>query len=136
MVNNRYGVCVRMALGYCSIEWSQVDTLSFSVSGGTGSIDPNIIGTPLVAESNGDCLTDFVIVPDPRENGVLVNTDRFCGNGFVTKTCEYSGCSIMNGTRPKTMRFYIQKQIENVREICLTKFSLVARQLCCILYFI
>jgi len=44
MVNHRYGVCVRMALGYCSIEWSQVNTVSFSVSGDTGSFDPSIIG--------------------------------------------------------------------------------------------
>jgi len=44
MVNHRYGVCVRMALGYCTIEWSEVDNLSFSVSGDTGSFDPNIIG--------------------------------------------------------------------------------------------
>lgn len=44
MVNNRYGVCIRMALGYCSIEWSQVDRFSFSVSGDTGSFDPDIIG--------------------------------------------------------------------------------------------
>jgi hypothetical protein len=44
MVNHRYGVCVRMALGYCSIEWSQVDRFSFSVSDDTGSFDPDIIG--------------------------------------------------------------------------------------------
>lgn len=44
MVNHRYGVCVRMALGYCTIEWSQIDRFSFSVSGDTGSFDPDIIG--------------------------------------------------------------------------------------------
>lgn len=91
LVNNRYGVCVRMALGYCSIEWSQVDRFSFSVSGDTGSFDSDIIGTNLVAESGASCTNDFVIIPDPRENGVPTNTDRFCGNGFITKTCKYNG---------------------------------------------
>ncbi|EZA49837.1 hypothetical protein DMN91_005680 [Ooceraea biroi] len=88
MVNHRYGVCVRMELGYCSIEWSQADRFSFSVSGDTGSFDPDIIGTDLVAESGAACTTDFVIVPDPRENGIPANTDRFCGNGFITKTSD------------------------------------------------
>jgi len=45
-------------------------------------------GTDLTAESGAACTTDFVIIPDPRENGVLTNTDRFCGNGFITKTCK------------------------------------------------
>lgn len=48
MVNHRYGVCVRMALGYCSIEWSQIDRFSFSVSGDTGSFDPDIIGRSVI----------------------------------------------------------------------------------------
>lgn len=46
------------------------------------------IGTDLVAESGASCTNDFVIIPDPRESGVFVNTDRFCGNGFITKTCK------------------------------------------------
>lgn len=50
LVNNRYGVCVRMALGYCSIEWSQMNRFSFSVSGDTGSFDPDIIGKPHKSE--------------------------------------------------------------------------------------
>lgn len=50
-----------------------------------------LIGTDLVAESGASCTSDFVIIPDPRENGVPTNTDRFCGNGFITKTCKYSG---------------------------------------------
>lgn len=47
-----------------------------------------LIGTDLVAESGASCTNDFVIIPDPRENGVPANTDRFCGNGFITKTCK------------------------------------------------
>lgn len=33
MANLMYGACVRMALGYCSIEWSESKTNSFLVSG-------------------------------------------------------------------------------------------------------
>lgn len=44
MVNLNYGVCIRMALGYCSIEWSQSDNASFTVSGDTNSFDPSLIG--------------------------------------------------------------------------------------------
>jgi len=50
-----------------------------------------LIGTDLVAESGVSCTNDFVIIPDPRENGVPTNTDRFCGNGFITKTCKCNG---------------------------------------------
>ena len=38
MANLMYGVCVRIALGYCSIEWSQSSPNSFVVTG-----DPGII---------------------------------------------------------------------------------------------
>ncbi|XP_020288575.1 uncharacterized protein LOC109857064 isoform X3 [Pseudomyrmex gracilis] len=120
MVNNRYGVCVRMALGYCSIEWSQTDTLSFSVSGDTGSFDPNLIGTSLVAEVDGSCTTDFVIVPDPRENGVLVNSDRFCGNGFVTKTSDL-----------KPFVLYVVTNNDELTEAQNKGFRLMFRQLPC-----
>lgn len=41
------------------------------------------------AEQGVACTKDFVIIPHPFENGAAVNTERFCGNGFVTKTCKY-----------------------------------------------
>lgn len=44
MVNLNYGVCIRMALGYCSIQWSQSDMNSFSISGDINGLDPTIIG--------------------------------------------------------------------------------------------
>ncbi|XP_011879922.1 PREDICTED: uncharacterized protein LOC105568677 isoform X2 [Vollenhovia emeryi] len=120
MVNHRYGVCVRMALGYCSIEWSQVDRFSFSVSGDTGSFDPDIIGTDLVAESGASCINDFVIVPDPRENGGSVNTDRFCGNGFVTKTSNL-----------KPFVLYVVTNGDEMQEAQNKGFRLMFRQLAC-----
>ncbi|KAL6255006.1 hypothetical protein P5V15_013424 [Pogonomyrmex californicus] len=120
MVNHRYGVCVRMALGYCSIEWSQVDRFSFSVSGDTGSFDPDIIGTDLVAESGASCTNDFVIIPDPRENGVAVNTDRFCGNGFITKTSDL-----------KPFILYVVTNGDEMQEAQNKGFRLSFRQLPC-----
>ncbi|XP_008558691.1 uncharacterized protein LOC103579154 [Microplitis demolitor] len=83
MQNLNYGVCIRMALGYCTIEWSQSDTLSFTVSGDSGILD----GTPGIDYSvSGElCTHNFVIVPNPSTNGSRDTTDRFCGNGFQTK---------------------------------------------------
>ncbi|XP_024878706.1 uncharacterized protein LOC112459044 isoform X2 [Temnothorax curvispinosus] len=120
MVNHRYGVCVRMALGYCSIEWSQADIFSFSVSGDTGTIGSDIIGTDLVAESGDSCINDFVIIPDPRENGVAVNTDRFCGNGFITKTSNL-----------KPFVLYVVTNGDEVQEVQNKGFRLMFRQLPC-----
>ncbi|XP_029155299.1 uncharacterized protein LOC114928349 [Nylanderia fulva] len=120
MINHRYGVCVRMALGYCSIEWSQMNTLSFSVSGDTGSFDPDIIGTDLVAESGASCTNDFVIIPDPRENGVATNTDRFCGNGFITKTSNL-----------KPFVLYVVTNGDEMQEAQNKGFKLMFRQLPC-----
>lgn len=152
MVNHRYGVCVRMALGYCSIEWSQVDRYSFSVSGDTGSLGPDIIGkshdstifyknlasyvlrnfllrcliveyagTDLVAESGANCTNDFVIIPDPTENGTPVNADRFCGNGFITKICEYNrvvSCMLLR-IATVTKHFGLTfSEFETVRALC------------------
>ncbi|XP_070148956.1 uncharacterized protein [Polyergus mexicanus] len=120
MVNHRYGVCIRMALGYCSIEWSQMNRFSFSVSGDTGSFDPDIIGTDLVAESGASCTNDFVIIPDPRENGVPANTDRFCGNGFITKTSDL-----------KPFVLYVVTNGDEMQEAQNKGFKLMFRQLPC-----
>ncbi|KAL0107822.1 hypothetical protein PUN28_014833 [Cardiocondyla obscurior] len=120
MVNHRYGVCVRMALGYCSIEWSQVDRFSFSVSGDTGSSDLDVIGTDLVAESGTSCTNDFIIIPDPRENGVSVNTDRFCGNGFITKTSNL-----------KPFILYTVTNGDEIQDVQNKGFALMFRQLPC-----
>jgi len=46
IVNTNYGVCVKAAPGYCSIQWAQTtnDRYSFTVSGDTGGIDPTLLG--------------------------------------------------------------------------------------------
>lgn len=44
LTNANYGICIRMTLDYCSIEWSQVNKDSFTVSNDTGGLDDNIIG--------------------------------------------------------------------------------------------
>lgn len=44
IANTNYGVCVRMAQGYCGIEWSQTAPNSFTVSGDTGSFDSTLLG--------------------------------------------------------------------------------------------
>ncbi|XP_012235854.1 uncharacterized protein [Linepithema humile] len=125
MVNHRYGVCVRMALGYCSIEWSQVDRFSFSVSDDTGSSDPDIIGTDLVAESGANCTSDFVIIPDPLENGTPVNTDRFCGNGFITKTSNLKPFVLYVVTNGDETSLMMMTDVQN------KGFALMFRQLPC-----
>ncbi|XP_033610133.1 uncharacterized protein LOC111871409 [Cryptotermes secundus] len=88
LANTNYGVCVRMAQGYCSIQWQQnpSDPYSFTVSGDTDGIDPTLLGTAAVAESGAVCTTDFIVIPNPSQNSMSLNTDRFCGNALVPTT--------------------------------------------------
>ncbi|XP_033222670.1 uncharacterized protein LOC117176524 [Belonocnema kinseyi] len=86
MANLMYGVCVRMAIGYCGIEWSQSGTNSFVVTGDPGIIPPNDPDPNAGAESGLNCDKDFVIIPNPFVSGTVSNTDRFCGTSFSTKT--------------------------------------------------
>ncbi|CAH1961907.1 unnamed protein product [Acanthoscelides obtectus] len=76
LVNQNYGVCVHMLPGYCSIRWS---SNNFVVSG--------VPQANFGALTNGDCTTDFVVIPNPSYiNGTPVNSDRFCGTAFNTVT--------------------------------------------------
>ncbi|XP_047105568.1 uncharacterized protein LOC124774927 [Schistocerca piceifrons] len=88
LVNLNYGVCVQMQPGYCCIEWSQnpADPYSFTVSGDTGGLDNTLLGQPAAALNDGACTGDFIVIPNPSQNGVPVNTDRFCGNALITTT--------------------------------------------------
>nr|CAD7258641.1 unnamed protein product [Timema shepardi] len=95
LVNLNYGVCVRMAEGYCSIQWSQSSSslYTFTISGDTGGLDTTVLGATLVLLATADaqltgtsCTTDFIVIPNPYQGGVSVNSDRFCGNGLVTTT--------------------------------------------------
>ena len=40
------------------------------------------------ALSGASCDRNYVLIPNPSVNSMRLMTDRFCGNGFVTKTCE------------------------------------------------
>ncbi|XP_044587694.1 uncharacterized protein LOC123267210 [Cotesia glomerata] len=81
--NLNYGVCIKMAPGYCTIEWSQADASSFTISSNSGIVDSTAgIDYSLSGEL---CTHNFVIVPNPSVNGTRYNTDRFCGNSFETK---------------------------------------------------
>ncbi|XP_054014781.1 uncharacterized protein LOC128895856 [Hylaeus anthracinus] len=120
MANTNYGVCVRMAQGYCGIEWSQTTPSSFSVSGDTGSFDSTIIGTEFAAEAGTNCTKDFVIIPHPFQNGIPVGVERFCGNGFVTKT---------SFSKPFVM--YVVTNGDEIGEIENKGFSLTYRQTPC-----
>lgn len=88
IANMNYGVCVAMSPDYCSIRWSQTsgDPTSFTVSSDTDGLGTDVLGTALAEISGVDCTADFVVIPNPIQNGAPLNTDRFCGNGFVTKT--------------------------------------------------
>ncbi|XP_015116061.1 uncharacterized protein LOC107040478 [Diachasma alloeum] len=91
MQNLNYKICVRPALGDCTIEWSQPDPTSFTVSGDsgliTGAADEDL------SESGTECTHNYVIVPNPSNTtGGRYDADRFCGNGFQRKT---SACFIL-----------------------------------------
>ncbi|XP_018563924.1 uncharacterized protein LOC108905523 [Anoplophora glabripennis] len=87
LVNENYGVCVAMLAGYCGIQWSQSGgAYSFTVTNNTyTNVGTGTIGTDAAAILGSNCTTDFVVIPAPIYiNDTLVNTDRFCGNGFPT----------------------------------------------------
>lgn len=88
MINQNYGVCVAMAAGYCSIEWSQSQTNSFTVSHDTTAAS-DIIGTPAASFTGQNCISDFVVIPNPMIDGAAVTYDRFCGNGIPTVTSKF-----------------------------------------------
>ncbi|KAK9881469.1 hypothetical protein WA026_016353 [Henosepilachna vigintioctopunctata] len=79
LVNENYGVCISMAPGYCSIEWSSCNANSFIVSDNDAAINPpqTLYGA--------DCDADFVIIPNPfLPDGTAAPSDRICGNLFPT----------------------------------------------------
>ena len=121
IANTNYGVCIRMAQGYCAIEWSQTNSNSFTVSGDTSAFDSTLIGTQYAAVQGINCTKDFVIIPHPFQNGVAVGTERFCGNGFITKT-SFS----------KPFVLYVVTDGDEVGEVENKGFSLMYRQLPCV----
>lgn len=103
LANTNYGICVQMSPGwvlallivpwlyikwlgrYCSIQWAQTsEGTSFTVSNNTALVEV-VTGLPGDPGTDGNCTTDFVVVPNPYfANGTSVFTDRFCGNQFPT----------------------------------------------------
>ncbi|GAB0097031.1 uncharacterized protein DMENIID0001_126230 [Sergentomyia squamirostris] len=90
LANLRYGICIRMGSNMCSITYSLPDgqPFAFTVTGDVGAIDPTLLGT--IDVSSQACTTDYVIIPHPSQNGVLLGsgTDRFCGLGFAPTTSD------------------------------------------------
>lgn len=62
------------------------DSFAFSVTGDVGAIDPALLGTAAVQDTN--CLTDFVTIPGAQQNGVRAPGDRFCGLGLDVTTSQ------------------------------------------------
>ena len=95
LANENYGVCVEMQPGYCSITWSAAtgDMYGFTVTGDTNmAVGNGTVGTPAAALNDGNCTTDFVVIPNPMYVDTSLmgpNTDRFCGNGFNPVTSKY-----------------------------------------------
>lgn len=86
IANHRYGICIRMGANQCSITWSQVgsDVYSFTLTNDVGAVDPALLGTDAVQSQ--DCTTDFIIIPNPQQNGATLPNDRFCGLGLLDTT--------------------------------------------------
>lgn len=56
------------------------------MTGDVGAVDPALLGTGTLQEQL--CTTDYVIIPNPRQNNVLLTSgsDRFCGLGLNPTT--------------------------------------------------
>lgn len=67
------------------------DVYSFTLTGDVEGADNTVLGTTVGAVNNGQCVTDFVVIPNPTvvATGVAVGTDRFCGLGFVTVQSKF-----------------------------------------------
>lgn len=87
IANLQYGICIQ-AIASCSITYSILssDVYSFTMTGDVGAVDPALLGTGTLQEQL--CTTDYVIIPNPRQNNVLLTSgsDRFCGLGLNPTT--------------------------------------------------
>lgn len=88
IANQRYGICVRMGANRCSITWSQVgsDLYSFTLTNDVDAVDPSLLATEAVQSQL--CSTDFIIIPNPTQNGNTLSSDRFCGLGLLPTTSD------------------------------------------------
>ncbi|KAG5898250.1 hypothetical protein JTB14_029628 [Gonioctena quinquepunctata] len=110
LVNQNYGICVNMLPGYCSIQWSS-----------NGFIVTGIPGAGFDALTNGDCTTDFIVIPNPSySNGTAVNSDRFCGTSLNTVT-----------TSSKPFVLTVVTNGDEVNDVANTGLSLSFTQVAC-----
>lgn len=91
MASLAYGICFKV-ISSCSITYSVLtsDVYSFTMTGDVGAVDPAILSTITLQEQT--CTTDYVIIPNPSQNGVALNSgsDRFCGLGLGATTSKHS----------------------------------------------
>ncbi|KAK0177303.1 hypothetical protein PV328_001371 [Microctonus aethiopoides] len=127
--NLNYGVCIDVALGYCGIEWSQLDSNSFSISGDSGNID-SAAGIDS-SVSGAECDHNYVIIPNPFADGIRYTTDRFCGNAFQTKTSSTTPFVLTVVTNPDPNENAPSSPIAIQRDIGNRGFTLKYRQITC-----
>jgi hypothetical protein len=48
-----------------------------------------LAGTADAAESGMVCTRDFVVIPDPSQDGPELYVDRFCGNALLPTTSKF-----------------------------------------------
>lgn len=90
VANLAYGICFKV-ISSCSITYSVLtsDVYSFTLTGDVGAVDPAILSTSTLQEQT--CTTDYVIIPNPSQNGTALNSgsDRFCGLGLGATTSKH-----------------------------------------------
>lgn len=91
MANLAYGICFKV-ISSCSITYTVLasDVYSFTLTGDVGAVDPTLLSTSTLQEQT--CTTDYVIIPNPSQNGMALNSgsDRFCGLGLAATTSKHS----------------------------------------------
>lgn len=66
------------------------------MTGDVEGADNTVLGTQLGAVNGANCLTDFVVIPNPTvaATALAAGTDRFCGLGFVPVQSKHSSLTI------------------------------------------
>lgn len=88
LANLAYGICVNIGVGQCAITWSPLasDIYSFTLTGDVGAVDPTLLGTAALQQQT--CTTDYIIIPNARQNNAALGSDRFCGLGLAATTSK------------------------------------------------
>lgn len=92
-----YNICLRRESGYCAVEWSTGSPYNqkglFSISGDEASLANPIPDGSLAENGDGDCQTDYVMIPQGGDaaNPEFPTRDRFCGLGLGL--CSDTNCN-------------------------------------------